>query len=65
VFQVAFDKQTSGTITITDSKGGKIAEKTISNEKTTDFNLSDAGSGIYFIKLNSGDKVYTEKMIKQ
>jgi hypothetical protein len=65
IFQVAFDKQTSGTITITDSKGGKIAEKIISNEKTTDFNLSDSGSGIYFIKLNSGDKVYTEKMIKQ
>jgi hypothetical protein len=65
VFQVAFDKQTSGTITITDSKGGKIAEKIISNEKTTDFNLSDSGSGIYFIKLNTGDKVYSEKMIKQ
>lgn len=65
IFQVAFDKQTSGTITITDSKGGKIAEKIISNEKATDFNLSNSGSGIYFIKLNTGDKVYSEKMIKQ
>jgi len=64
-FQVAFDTKVSGTIDIIDPKGTKIGSKTINNEKLVDFDLSNNASGIYFIQMSDGDKVYSQKVVKQ
>ena len=60
-FQVEFDSKVSGNIEIIDPAGGKILNKAVNNEKLVDFDLSSNASGIYFIQMSVGDKVYSKK----
>ena len=64
-FQVEFDSKVSGNIEIIDPAGGKILNKAVNNEKLVDFDLSSNASGIYFIQMSVGDKVYSKKVVKQ
>ncbi len=44
--------------------GEKVTSEII-NAKTRALNLSEAGTGVYFIQLTSGDKIYAKKVVVQ
>ena len=46
-------------------QGGKLMSVTLINEFNHVFSLSDRKSGIYFIRVNSGNRIATEKVIRQ
>ena len=51
-----------------DASGSEIYNSTIRSENgrfKNDINLTEFSSGIYFLALKSGDKIFTEKLIKQ
>jgi len=45
--------------------GEKILTETINGERKHEFSLSDKPSGVYFIRIISGNKAETVKIIKQ
>ena len=44
---------------------GKLLKQQTANEQNTILNISQFPSGIYFLTVKSGDKVYTQKVVKQ
>ncbi|MFZ4523012.1 MAG: GEVED domain-containing protein [Bacteroidales bacterium] len=50
-------------VEIYDMRGDRILSKTCSGEKTHTFTLADFATGLYFVKVISGDKVESFKLV--
>jgi len=53
------------TVDVYGNWGGKVLSKVLSGERKHEFSLLDKPVGVYFIRVVSGDKVETVKIIKQ
>ena len=58
------DLITTCQLSITNLQGKVIYRTTLTNSKT-EFDLSDKAGGVYFINVNSGEKVYHQKLVKE
>ncbi|MBP2618617.1 T9SS type A sorting domain-containing protein [Chryseobacterium jejuense] len=65
VFIVSLDKVRSGSLHINDINGKVVFEKTFSNEKEIAVDIHSLPSNTYIVKVNSGNEVFTQKMIKR
>nr|WP_321235200.1 T9SS type A sorting domain-containing protein [uncultured Psychroserpens sp.] len=51
------------TFNIVDIQGKLIIEQSINQSNTTDIDISDLQSGLYFVKLNAGNEILVKKLI--
>ncbi|MPT30733.1 MAG: T9SS type A sorting domain-containing protein [Chryseobacterium sp.] len=63
IFKILFNESINGVINIIDVSGKMIYNKDIFDQKEAEVNLLSYSKGIYFIKVRSEDKTYTEKII--
>ena len=63
IFKILFNESTNSIIHVTDVLGNIIYNKNFINQKEVEVNLLSYTKGIYFVKVQSGDKIYTEKII--
>jgi hypothetical protein len=47
------------------TRGEKLLTETLSGQRTHEFSLSNKPVGVYFIRVITGDKAETSKIIKQ
>ena len=57
-------KNLNVTIVITDNTGKEVYNEIAKNQVTT-IDMSKLASGIYFVKMNTENGVFTEKVVKR
>lgn len=64
IFKIYIEKQTQGTIEISDLYGFIVLQTKFKNENEFQINMQDSPKGIYIVRIILTDRTYTQKIIK-
>lgn len=64
LFQISNENGTLGQITVCDVMGKTIVDKTDAGTSTVQIDLSAYPAGVYFARIQAGDKIVTRRIIK-
>ena len=62
--QIRSNSIINGSVAVFDVQGRLILNTEVNNQSNVNINSSNLGSGVYFVRIQSGDKVISRKLVK-